>query len=60
MLKAFGSAGVGGVPMPNVPQMASVWSALGGAWVNSTKGAGAVPAQKAFAQAQATVVKAIG
>ena len=60
VLKAFGSAGVGGVPMPNVPQMASVWSALGGAWVNSTKGAGAVPAQKAFAQAQATVVKAIG
>ncbi|MDO8306777.1 MAG: extracellular solute-binding protein [Actinomycetota bacterium] len=59
-LKAFGAAGVGGVPMPNVPQMASVWSALGGAWVNSTKGAGATPAQKAFAQAQATVVKAIG
>jgi arabinogalactan oligomer/maltooligosaccharide transport system substrate-binding protein len=59
-LKAFGAAGVGGVPMPNVPQMASVWGALGGAWVNSTKGAGATPAQRAFAQAQATVVKAIG
>lgn len=59
VLKAFSAAGVGGVPMPNVPQMASVWGALGGAWVNSTKGKGAMPAQKAFAQAQATVKKAI-
>lgn len=60
ILKAFSAASKGGVPMPNVPQMASVWSALGGAWVNSTKGAGATPAQKSFAQAQATVKKAIG
>jgi len=60
LLKAFAAAGVGGVPMPNVPQMASVWGSLGGAWVNSTKGKGAVPAQKSFAQAQAAVVKAIG
>lgn len=60
LLKAFAAAGVGGVPMPNVPEMASVWGALGGAWVNSTKGAGAVPAQKSFAQAQASVKKAIG
>ncbi len=59
VLKAFGAAGVGGVPMPNVPQMASVWGALGGAWVNTTKGAGAMPAAKAFAQAQSTVKKAI-
>lgn len=60
VLRAFSAASGGGVPMPNVPQMASVWGALGGAWVNSTKGAGAMPAQKAFAQAQATVKKAIG
>lgn len=60
VLKAFGAAGVGGVPMPNVPQMSSVWTALGGAWVNSTKGAGATPAAKAFATAQAQVKKAIG
>ena len=60
VLKAFSAASAGGVPMPNVPQMASVWTALGGAWVQSTSGAGATPAQKAFAQAQATVVKAIG
>jgi arabinogalactan oligomer/maltooligosaccharide transport system substrate-binding protein len=59
VLKAFAAASNGGVPMPNVPQMASVWGALGGAWVNSTKGAGAMSAQKAFAQAQATVKKAI-
>lgn len=59
VLKAFSAASTGGVPMPNVPQMASVWAALGGAWVNSTKGAGATPAKVAFAQAQATVVKAI-
>jgi len=59
VLKAFSAAGVGGVPMPNVPQMASVWGALGGAWVNSTKGKGAMPAQKSFAQAQSTVKKAI-
>ena len=60
VLKAFSAAATGGIPMPNVPQMSSVWGALGGAWVNSTKGAGAMPAQKAFAQAQATVKKAIG
>jgi arabinogalactan oligomer / maltooligosaccharide transport system substrate-binding protein len=60
VLRAFSAASGGGVPMPNVPQMASVWGALGGAWVNSTKGASAVPAQKSFAQAQATVKKAIG
>ena len=59
VLKAFGAAGTGGIPMPNVPQMASVWGALGGAWVNSTKGKGAMPAAKAFAQAQAAVKKAI-
>ncbi|MDD2858948.1 MAG: extracellular solute-binding protein [Candidatus Nanopelagicales bacterium] len=59
-LKAFAAAGYGATPMPNVPQMASVWGALGGAWVNSTKGASAIPAAKSFAQAQATVVKAIG
>lgn len=60
VLKAFAAASTGGIPMPNVPQMGSVWSNLGGAWVNSTKGAGAMPAQKAFAQAQSAVVKAVG
>ena len=29
ILAQFGAAGKGGVPMPNIPQMASVWSDLG-------------------------------
>ena len=45
VLRLFGKASVGGVPMPNIPQMASVWSELGGAWVKSTKGAGATKAR---------------
>ena len=51
ILKEFGKAGIGGVPMPNIPQMGSVWAELGGAWVKATKGAGATPARTAFAQA---------
>jgi maltose-binding protein MalE len=51
VLKQFGAAGVGGVPLPNIPQMGSVWAELGGAWVNSTKGSGATPARSAFSQA---------
>ena len=39
VLAQFGQAGTGGVPMPNIPQMSSVWTDLGGAWVKSTKGA---------------------
>lgn len=58
-LKAFGSAGAGGVPIPNIPQMNSVWTPLGNAWVSSTKGAGATPAAQAFAQAQAAIKKAL-
>jgi arabinogalactan oligomer/maltooligosaccharide transport system substrate-binding protein len=51
VLKQFGAAGVGGVPLPNIPQMGSVWAELGGAWVKATQGAGATPARTAFAQA---------
>ena len=29
VLAQFGKAGTGGVPMPNIPQMASVWTDLG-------------------------------
>jgi arabinogalactan oligomer/maltooligosaccharide transport system substrate-binding protein len=47
-LKQIGRASIGGVPMPNIPQMASVWGDLGDAWVKSTKGAGATPAKVAF------------
>jgi maltose-binding protein MalE len=50
-LAAFGKAGTGGVPMPNIPQMNSVWGDLGTAWVKSTKGPGATKARAAFVTA---------
>jgi arabinogalactan oligomer / maltooligosaccharide transport system substrate-binding protein len=50
-LAAFGKASTGGVPMPNIPQMNSVWGDLGSAWVNSTKGPGATKARIAFSTA---------
>jgi maltose-binding protein MalE len=55
ILKQFGAAGLGGVPMPNIPQMGSVWAELGGAWVKATQGSGATPARTAFAQAQKNI-----
>jgi maltose-binding protein MalE len=59
-LKAFGAASVGGVPMPNIPQMASVWQDLGAAWVRSTKGAGSIPARRSFLGAQRSIAQKIG
>jgi maltose-binding protein MalE len=55
ILRQFGAAGLGGIPMPNIPQMGSVWDSLAGAWVKSTKGTGATPARAAFAEAQKTI-----
>jgi maltose-binding protein MalE len=60
VLRLFGKASVGGVPMPNIPQMASVWSELGGAWVKATKGAGATPARAAFVTAARNIANKIG
>jgi maltose-binding protein MalE len=60
VLLQFGRAGAGGVPMPNIPQMASVWSELGGAWVKSTRGAGATKARTAFATAARNIANKIG
>lgn len=60
VLSQFGKAGVGGVPMPNIPQMSSVWSELGTAWVKSTKGAGATPARRAFTVAARNIANKIG
>jgi maltose-binding protein MalE len=60
VLKQFGAAGVGGVPMPNIPQMDNVWSELGGAWVKSTKGAGATKARIAFSTASRNIANKIG
>jgi arabinogalactan oligomer / maltooligosaccharide transport system substrate-binding protein len=59
-LKGFASAGAAGNPMPNIPQMASVWSDLGQAWVRSTKGAGSIPARKSFVAAQKSIALKIG
>jgi arabinogalactan oligomer/maltooligosaccharide transport system substrate-binding protein len=60
ILAQFSKAGVGGVPLPNIPQMSSVWSELGGAWVKSTRGAGAVPAKTAFRTASRNIANKIG
>jgi maltose-binding protein MalE len=60
ILAQFGAAGKGGVPMPNIPQMASVWTDLGAAWVRSTKGAGAMPAARSFKGAARSIADKIG
>ena len=60
VLAQFGKASVGGVPMPNIPQMNAVWADLGGAWVKATKGAGATPARVAFATAARNIADKIG
>jgi arabinogalactan oligomer / maltooligosaccharide transport system substrate-binding protein len=59
-LRGFSKAGAVGNPMPNIPQMASVWSDLGQAWVRSTKGAGALPARRSFIGAQKSIALKIG
>jgi arabinogalactan oligomer/maltooligosaccharide transport system substrate-binding protein len=59
-LRAFGAASSGGVPMPNIPQMNSVWGDLGAAWVRSTKGSGSVPARRSFVGAQRSIAQKIG
>jgi arabinogalactan oligomer / maltooligosaccharide transport system substrate-binding protein len=54
-LRQIGLASKGGVPMPNIPEMNSVWGDLGTAWVKSTKGDGATPAKAAFQTAAANI-----
>ena len=60
VLAEFGKAGKGGVPMPNIPQMSSVWSDLGAAWVKSTKGSGSTKAATAFKAAARSIADKIG
>ncbi len=60
ILAQFGAASKGGVPMPNIPQMGSVWSDLGQAWVRSTKGTGAMPARRSFTGAARSIAAKIG
>jgi arabinogalactan oligomer / maltooligosaccharide transport system substrate-binding protein len=59
-LRQFGAASTGGVPMPNIPQMSSVWSDLGLAWVKSTKGSGATKARVSFSTAARNIANKIG
>jgi arabinogalactan oligomer / maltooligosaccharide transport system substrate-binding protein len=59
-LRAFGAASTGGVPMPNIPQMNSVWGDLGAAWVRSTKGGGSIPARRSFLGASRSIAQKIG
>jgi arabinogalactan oligomer / maltooligosaccharide transport system substrate-binding protein len=60
VLAQFSKASKGGVPMPNIPQMSSVWGDLGQAWVRSTKGAGAMTAAKSFKAAARSIAAKIG
>jgi maltose-binding protein MalE len=59
VLAQFGRAGKGGIPMPNIPQMASVWEETNKAWLTATKGAGATPARTAFATAAKNIADKI-
>jgi arabinogalactan oligomer/maltooligosaccharide transport system substrate-binding protein len=56
----FGRAGLGGVPVPNIPQMTAVWTDLGLAWTKSTQGVGATRAGVAFKNAERTIREKIG
>jgi arabinogalactan oligomer/maltooligosaccharide transport system substrate-binding protein len=56
----FGKAGLGGVPVPNLPQMSSVWTDLGVAWMKSTQGVGATRAQVAFKAAARNIAEKTG
>ncbi len=51
IIKAFGAAGKIATPMPNVPEMASVWGALGDAWKATSATTNPVPAAQAFTDA---------
>ena len=59
ILKQFAAAGVGGVPMPNIPEMSSVWGDLASAWTKTLQGAGAAPARTAFSVASKRIVSKI-
>lgn len=51
-IRAIGSAGSAGVPMPNAPQAGVLWGPYATAWTDATKGAKAIKAAKAFRAAQ--------
>lgn len=59
ILAQFGKAGIGGVPMPNIPQMSSVWDETNAAWLKATKGAGSTKAAIAFKTAARNIATKI-
>lgn len=59
ILAAFAAAGKGALPMPNIPQMDSVFGVMTGTYTNTFAGTSAIPAQKTFPQAQAQVTKLV-
>jgi len=59
-IRAIGNAGVDGVTMPNAPQAGVLWEPYALAWLDSTAGANATPAQQAFRTAQRSAVAALG
>lgn len=60
LLKQFAAAGKGGVPMPNIPEMGSVWEDLGNAWSITLKGGDAKNAKEAFRTADKNIKAKIG
>lgn len=54
-VNGFTAAAAGAVPMPNIPEMGSVWDAWSGAWSKSLRKTDPVVAKTAFAQGAATV-----
>ena len=58
-IRAIGNAGVDGVPMPNLPEAATVWAPYATAWTTSTAGKAATPAKKAFKAANREVQRAL-
>ncbi len=59
-VKGFALSGTKGSSMPNIPQMNSVWTDLGQAWVRATKGSGAMTARRSFIGAQKSIEQKIG
>ncbi|MFM2095653.1 MAG: hypothetical protein RIS70_2777 [Planctomycetota bacterium] len=60
LLKQFAAAGKGGVPMPNIPEMSSVWGDLANAWSTTLKGGDSKNAKDAFRTAAQNIKAKIG
>lgn len=60
VLSGFGVTAATAVPMPNIPEMASVWGAMSDAWAKSLKKTDPTKAKTAFLQAASNIREAIG